>query len=81
MSNLSEKILQYTIPYLGPASKIFLERETSSHMEGLKFDEIKLEHLPELLKRIYISSGPLVGAKADELVKRLEILLCVKRNT
>jgi len=79
MSELSEKALEYTKRYLGPASKTFLERQTKSHLKGLAFDDLKHEDLPELLKWLNISGGLLIGAKAEEMIKTMEIMLRVKR--
>jgi hypothetical protein len=78
MSELSEKVLNFTTKYLGPASKTFLERQTKGHMGGLSFDQLKNEDLPELFKWIKISSQLLIGEKAEEMIKRMEIVFNVK---
>ena len=45
MSELSDKALAISIIYLGPASKTFLERQTTAHMKGLKFENIEINRV------------------------------------
>jgi hypothetical protein len=72
MSDLSEKILKLTTYYIGPASARFLERQTVSHMNGLKFADINKTHIQELAKWVNISAGLLVDkTKAEELSKKI----------
>ncbi|MCD1293631.1 hypothetical protein CUJ83_01300 [Methanocella sp. CWC-04] len=61
MSILSERILQVSTVYLGPAAKTFLDRQTKHHMNGLVFDNIEKQHLPELCKWINVSAGLIIG--------------------
>lgn len=79
MNELSEKVLQFTTIYLGPASQRFLERQTRSHMKGLEFKELKDEHLPVLFKWMELSSRLLIDDKAEDMVTRMELLFHVKR--
>lgn len=73
MSVLSEKVLKETTVYLGPASKMFLERQTKGHMNGLTFDQLEPKHLVELGKWIEISAGLLIPKeKAKELADRIK---------
>jgi hypothetical protein len=57
MTDLSNKILQLTTLYIGPAAEKFLQRQTTSHMGGLNFSELEIKHLPELAKWVEISAG------------------------
>lgn len=69
---LSEKVLAVTIQYLGPASKRFLDRQTKFHLDGLEFDDIGPQHIPELAKWINISGQLIVDkAKAEELSEKI----------
>ena len=79
MNELSEKVLNSTKRYLGPASQTFLERQTRTHMKGLDFNEIKEEHLPELLKWVHTSARLIIEDKADALLKSLEIIFHTKK--
>ena len=75
MSGLSEEVLALSVPYLGPAAKKFLERQTRSHMDGLGFDQLQKGHLHELGKWIEVSAGLLIEkAKAKELADRIRAL-------
>jgi hypothetical protein len=75
MSDLSDRVLRLTTYYIGPASVRFLERQTNSHMNGLKFAELEKKHLPELAKWVSISGGLLIDkAKAEELSKKILVL-------
>jgi hypothetical protein len=68
MSVISEKVLETTLNYIGPASKMFLERQTTRHMNNLPFDNLDKIHLPDLVKWIKVSGRLLIGeAKAEEL--------------
>lgn len=72
MSDLSDKILKTTINYIGPAALKFLERQTLSHMNGLKFSDIERKHLPELAKWVNISAGLVIDkTKAYELSNKI----------
>jgi hypothetical protein len=79
MSDISEKVLNQAKLYLGPATRNFLDRQTKSHLNGLEFNELKQEHLPELLKWISISAGLIINEKAEVLTKKLELMFNVKR--
>lgn len=78
MNELSEKILNITQIYLGPASEYFLKRQATGHMNGLDFEKIKPEHLPSFFKWIHISSRLVIKGKADELLNALTSALNVK---
>jgi hypothetical protein len=72
MSNLSEQITIIAIGYLGPAARVFLERQTKAHINGLLFENLERKHLPELQKWVMISAGLLIDkAKADEFSNRI----------
>jgi len=72
MTELSEKVLRLTICYLGPASARFLERQTSSHMSGLKFSDLEKKHLPDLAKWVNISAGLIIDkGRAKELSDKI----------
>ncbi len=75
MTELSDKVLKLTASYIGPASQKFLERQTTSHMNGLNFNEIEKQHLPELAKWVSTSAGLLIApAKAQELASKITAL-------
>jgi hypothetical protein len=72
MSDLSEKVLAMSIIYLGPAAKKFLQRQTTTHMNGLDFDALERKHLPDLSKWVLISASLLIDqAKAKELADKI----------
>jgi hypothetical protein len=72
MTEISEKVLKLTTTYIGPAALRFLERQTTSHMNGLQFNNIEKQHLPELSKWVNTSAGLVVDkAKAQELANKI----------
>ncbi len=72
---LSDQVLTLTTSYLGPASKLFLERQTKMHMNGLELANIKKEHLPELAKWVYVSASLLISKeRAHELSEKMKRL-------
>lgn len=81
MNEISEKVLHLGTLYLGPAAKTFLERQTKFHMKQLAFDDLKMEHLPELFKWIHISASLIIDDNAELLVRKLEAAFSVKRAT
>lgn len=75
MSQLSEQVLAISVNYLGPAAKKFLERQTASHMDGLAFDDIKPEHLPQLSWWIHASSKLVIDSiRAKEFADKVVAL-------
>lgn len=75
MSSLSEKILEIATPYLGPAAKVFLDRQCKAHLGGLAFDNVDSRNLPELSKWVNISAGLIIDkAKAKELADKIAAL-------
>jgi hypothetical protein len=75
MSALSEQVLQISVNYLGPAARKFLERQTNSHMDGLVFDNIKPEHLPQLSWWIHASSKLVIDSvRAKEFADKVAAL-------
>ena len=72
VTELSERIVKLSICYLGPAANRFLERQAAAHMNGLKFSDLKKEHLPELAKWVNISAGLLIDkSRAKELSDKI----------
>ncbi|MDD5191300.1 MAG: hypothetical protein PHE50_09705 [Dehalococcoidales bacterium] len=72
MSDLSNKITSLAIDYLGPATGRFLQRQSSSHMNGLVFETIERQHLPEFARWVHISAGLLIGnQKGKELADKI----------
>jgi hypothetical protein len=75
MTDLSDKVHDLTIQYLGPAADMFLERQTDSHMNGLQFSDLRPEHLPVLAKWINVSAGLVIEQnKATELAEKVKRL-------
>ena len=72
MSDLSEKALAVSVEYLGPAARVFMERQTKWHLDGLAFDALEPKHVPELAKWVAISAALVVEpAKAKELSDKI----------
>lgn len=72
MSQLSEKVLTTSVLYLGPAARMFLERQTKYHLNGLAFDDLQLTHLPELARWVNISAGLIIDkVRAKELSEKI----------
>lgn len=68
MSALSDKVLGIAVGYLGPAAQMFLERQTSAHINGLAFTDLQAEHLAQLAEWTEISAGLIIDkTKAAEL--------------
>jgi hypothetical protein len=74
MNDLACKVLKITVDYIGPAAQRFLERQTTSHLHGVTFGEIKHEHLQELAKWVNISAGLLIDKqRAEELATKIKL--------
>ncbi len=75
MSDISEKVLAITVQVMGPASRRFLERQTKFHLDGLEFDDLTKDHIPELSKWVGISAQLIVddkkAAMLAETIKKL----------
>jgi len=72
MGELTEQITTIAVSYLGPAARIFLERQTKTHMNGLPFVDLERQHLPELKKWVLISASLLIDkTKAEEFSDRV----------
>jgi hypothetical protein len=75
MSELSEKILNVSTVYLGPAAKTFLERQTKMHMGGLAFENLEKPNLPDLCKWIKISASLILDkGRAEEFANIVQQL-------
>ena len=75
MNTLSEKVVVMSTTYLGPAAKVFLERQTRAHMNSLPLEMLEKQHLPELAKWVRISAALLIEpAKAKELADKIGAL-------
>jgi hypothetical protein len=72
MSDISEKVLALSTQYLGPAARIFLERQTKAHMNGLSLDAIEKKDLPELSRWVNISASLIIDKnKAKDLADKI----------
>ncbi len=79
--SLGEKIVHIAAAFLGPATRMFLEKQTKSKMNNLELDEVKDDHLPELFRWIHISCRPILKERVAELLHRLEQAFNVKRKS
>ncbi len=72
MSIVSKKVLAITIDYIGPSSEMFLQRQATHHLNGIKFDDLDRQHLPELAKWVKVSAGLLIDKnRAAELSDKI----------
>jgi hypothetical protein len=72
MSDISDKVVSLSVNYLGPASKVFMARQTQAHMNGLAFEALERNHLLELSKWVLISASLVVDKeKAKELADKI----------
>jgi len=60
VSALSETVLWIATRYLGPAAKVFLQRQCTAHLGGAKFDDLRPEQLPEMAKWVELSAGLII---------------------
>jgi hypothetical protein len=75
VSALSEKALALSVEYFGPAAKVFLERQTKWHLDGLVFDSLEQKHLADLANWVLISGALVIEpAKAKELSAKIEAI-------
>jgi hypothetical protein len=71
MSAQADKVLRITTKYLGPASRVFLERQTKYHMGGLALADVRPEHLPRLIYWVKVGSELIIKEKSQPLVAQL----------
>jgi hypothetical protein len=72
MSELSEKIVLISTSYLGPATRKFLQRQASGHMNGLNFDDLQKKDLVPFSKWVQISAALVIDSgKAKELAEKI----------
>jgi hypothetical protein len=72
VTEIAKKVLETTTPYLGPASKMFLDRQTKRHMNGVIFDYLQDDHLADLSHWVLVSAGLLIDKdKAKELADKI----------
>jgi hypothetical protein len=75
LTELSDKVLKLTSLYMGPASQKFLERQTSAHMNGLAFNMLQKQHLPDLAKWVEVSGSLFIKpAVAKALAEKIAAL-------
>jgi hypothetical protein len=75
MTELAQKVLDLCVEYFGPAARKFLDRQAGAHMNGMPFDALDRERLPELIKWIGISGKLYIDKeKTEELVKKVSEL-------
>jgi hypothetical protein len=72
LSIVSKKVLAVTIEYIGPSAEAFLVRQTTHHLNGIAFDNLEKQHLPELARWVKISAGLLIDkGRAAELSEKI----------
>lgn len=71
MSQLSDRILEVSKPYLGPAAESFLARQCKSHL-NIEMSALGPTNMKDLAKWVE-QSGALImdGPKAAELAKKI----------
>jgi hypothetical protein len=75
MSTLSDNAISVAINYLGPATGKFLRRQTTFHMNGMEFETLEKQHLPEFARWVNISASLIIGSqKGKELADKIAAL-------
>ncbi len=77
---LGERLVKASVPYLGPAARVFLQAQVRAHVPGVTLDNLDRAHLPALLRGVRSAGVRVVGARAEDLVKHLEATFKVDRG-
>lgn len=78
--NLGERLVKASVPYLGPAARVFLQTQVRAHLPGVTLDNLDRANLPALLRGVRSAGVRVVGARAEDLVKHLEATFRVDRG-
>ena len=72
MGDLSKRVVEVALQYLGPAAPVFLERQTMRHMNCLHIGDLEPMHLQDLQRWVRISASLVIDkTKAVELSERI----------
>jgi hypothetical protein len=71
MNEFAAIILKVTLKYIGPAAKIFLERQAKHLDDNINFCDISYEEIPSLLSWIHVSAKLLIADDVNEYIKEL----------
>jgi hypothetical protein len=79
MTEVAKEVLDLAIEYFGPATEVFLQRQSKFHLNNVDFKNLKREHLPELAKWLRISGALIIDRlRAQELSERVNAMYYVK---
>lgn len=74
MSDVSNKVLAMSKPYLGPAAESFIAKQCKAHLK-IEVGDLTTAHLKDLSSWIFISGANIMDrAKALELSKKVAAL-------
>jgi hypothetical protein len=74
MSDVTNKVLALSKPYLGPAAESFITKQCKAHLK-IEAADLNSSHLKDLSSWIFISGATLMDrAKALELSKKVAAL-------
>lgn len=71
MATLAEKLVRVSTLYLGPAARVFLERQARLHLGRSDLDALTRDELPSLLYWISRAGRLIIRERADLLVRQL----------
>ena len=79
MTETAAQVLEAAVEYFGPATEVFLQRQSKFHLNNIDFKNLKREHLPELAKWLRISGALIIDKiRAQELSEKVNAMYYLK---
>ena len=75
---LAERLVRVAAAFLGPATRVFLDKVTRSRIDREGLAALRQEQLPELFHVLHDAAQPILKGRVVELLRRLEEAFGVK---
>ena len=77
---ISEMFVRIATTFLGPAARVFIEKQAQKKLGLNSLKDLQREQLPEFLKHLAVTLQPILKEKVAQFIRRLEQVFHIKRE-
>lgn len=77
---VSEMFVRVATTFLGPAARVFIEKQAQKKLQIASLKDLQRDQLPEFLRHLAVTLQPILKEKVVLFIRRLEKIFGIKRE-
>lgn len=78
---VGDALVRVSTTFLGPASKVFIEKQAQQRLGLASLQHLTRDHLPDFIKYLAVAIKPILKEKVVQFVRRLEQVFGIHRQS